>query len=355
MNNTSKKIVLMTADLGPGGTERVVSILANKFVENYSVDVCIICLVQGEVFYQINPKVKILRPSFNYRNYPKFISYLITFFYVRKKLKVLNPTSILYFGGRYNSLCILASLGLTVKTYISERSKPGISYGFFIDFLNMIFYPLADGLIVQTKQANDFFTKHLKIKRIKVIGNPVPDLYDPAIERRNVILNVGRFIQTKNQQLLIDIFDEINPVAWELWFVGQGPMLNFCKEKASNFLSGKRIVFLDKISNVKEIYNSAKVFAFTSTSEGFPNALAEAMSAGLACISFDCVAGPSELIEDEFNGFLVKNFDTIEFRNKLNILIQSPLIRENFAKNAMATVKRYSENKIVDSFYKFIN
>ncbi len=63
--------------------------------------------------------------------------------------------------------------------------------------------------------------KKIKHKNIAVIGNPIPDLYNPYIEKKNIFLNVGRFIASKNQLLLIDIFDEINPGNWKLWFVGE--------------------------------------------------------------------------------------------------------------------------------------
>ncbi len=118
---------------------------------------------------------------------------------------------------------------------------------------------------------------------------------------------MGRFISSKQQSLLINIFDTIDDNNWKLIFLGDGPKLQELKSKAKTKKSFGRIIFEGNVSNVDEYYAKSKIFAFTSNSEGFPNALAEAMSAGCACISFDCIAGPSDLIKDEINGYLIDN------------------------------------------------
>ena len=52
----------------------------------------------------------------------------------------------------------------------------------------------------------------------------------------------------------------------------------------------------------------SEIFVLPSFYEGFPNALIEAMSVPLACISSDCVAGPGDIIEDGVNGLLVETW-----------------------------------------------
>ena len=74
-------------------------------------------------------------------------------------------------------------------------------------------------------------------------------------------------------------------------------------------------VFLEgKQADVETYYFKSKVFAFTSSSEGFPNVIGEAMSARLPVIAFDCIAGPSEMIKDNENGFLIPLFNFGQFR-----------------------------------------
>lgn len=350
------KVALITSDLSSGGSERVVSILANNFALNKNIEVHLIFLIQGEIFYDLNSNVNLHIPKFHYKNHSKIFSYVKTFFYLRSKLKQISPSSYLCFGGRYNSLSIMAGLYLNTKSYISDRSQPGISYGKFIDILNKIFYPFAYGIIAQTNKAKQFYLDNNIHNNIKVIGNPIPFLQDSSMIRKNIILNVGRFVHTKNQQVLIDIFDELNLNDWELWFVGDGPLLQSTIDNAKHLKSGSKIKFLGNIKDVKSVLNLAKIFAFTSTSEGFPNALGEALSAGLVCISFDCNAGPAELIDDEVNGCLISDFDKEMYKLKLqNLTSNYTTYFYSFVPKSQEKIKKlYSEEFIIKEYLYFL-
>ena len=315
------RIVLVTADLSPGGAERVMVTLADNFAQRQNLEIHLVCLIRGNLFYSLHPKVLLHLPGFNYKSYPKLVAYIKAFFYLRKKLKDIKPTSYLSFGGRYNSLCILAGIGLKSKSFVSDRSRPGISYGRLFDILNRFIYPYSKGIVAQTSKAKQYHLSQFQHNNIRIIGNPITDFYDSSLQRRNVILNVGRFIRSKNQQFLIDVFDEIDPDDWELWLAGEGPFLEACMKHSKLLKSANKIKFLGNVKDVKAIYNSSRIFAFTSTSEGFPNALGEALSAGLVCISFDCNAGPSDMIEDGVNGFLIQEFDRVKFSQKLLELV----------------------------------
>jgi glycosyltransferase involved in cell wall biosynthesis len=106
--------------------------------------------------------------------------------------------------------------------------------------------------------------------------------------------------------------------------------------------------------NVEAYYLKSKIFAFTSSSEGFPNVIGEAMSAGLPVIAFDCIAGPAELIQDSENGFLVPLFDYDLFREKLELLMDNEHLREKFGGAAARSINRFSVDSIGHKFYSFL-
>lgn len=349
-----KKVCLVMPGLGGGGAERVMSILANEFVKNNDLEVHLVLFSKNEIFYDLNEKVQVHSVKFNYKNYPSWVYIPKIFLFLRSALKKIKPNSLLSFNGKFNSFVLLASLWLGINCYVSDRSRPGIKYGFFADFFNPIMYRYAKGIIAQTSQSKKFSFKRTGHKNIIVIPNPIENNYNSEIKKKNIILNVGRFIKSKQQELLIDLFMEINPPGWTLEFVGDGNQLFKCKKKVEEKGFADKIVFHGKQNNIIRFYQESKIFAFTSVSEGFPNALAEAMSAGCACISFNCDAGPADLIDHNVNGFLIEKDAVDQYKISLEKLIKSTKLTEEFSFRSVEKVKPLVSSKISDKYRSFI-
>ena len=103
------------------------------------------------------------------------------------------------------------------------------------------------------------------------------------------------------------------------------------------------------ITNVEEWYQKADIFAFTSSSEGFPNALAEAMACGCACISYDCVAGPADLITHEFNGLLIEMGNQASYIKGLEELTENTVFRKVLQKKARNITEKFKFSQIVQT------
>jgi GalNAc-alpha-(1->4)-GalNAc-alpha-(1->3)-diNAcBac-PP-undecaprenol alpha-1,4-N-acetyl-D-galactosaminyltransferase len=90
------------------------------------------------------------------------------------------------------------------------------------------------------------------------------------------------------------MFKEINDENWKLVIVGGNAknlnLLDGYKETVRKLGLEQKIKLVGAISNVSDYYKKAKVFAFTSSSEGFPNVIGEAMSYGLSVIACDYIA-----------------------------------------------------------------
>ena len=344
-------IVFVISSLTSGGAEKVMAELANQASKTNHVT--LIILSKKERFYQISSRVVVIEPNFTIAEMPRLFFKWRNFWWLRKTLKNLSASSVLTFSGKYNAFVLLSSLGLGKKVFISDRSRPGISYGKFLDVLNPIVYRLSAGIIAQTSQAEQFVYKQTKHKNIQVIPNPIelPKRLDVQT-RENLIINVGRFIESKHQDWMVDYFSEMNPNSWSLSFLGEGKLLervqNYAKQKSDS------IYFEGNVRNMSLWYSRASIFAFTSTSEGFPNSLAEAMAHGCACISFDCVAGPADIIDDGINGFLIPEGNHELFKAKLKELVINKKLRESFGRAAVKKMKKYDSKHISKSYLDFI-
>src|SRR5688500_9342137 len=131
-----KKICLLLPSLSSGGMERVMTEIACYFTTQASNHVTMVVMTKGKAFYQIPDNVGIVQPNLVHDHYPRPVFTLKTLLFVRKALKRLRPDVILSFGGKYNSFVLIASFGLGLRVFISDRSRPGISYGKFLDRVN---------------------------------------------------------------------------------------------------------------------------------------------------------------------------------------------------------------------------
>jgi glycosyltransferase involved in cell wall biosynthesis len=114
--------------------------------------------------------------------------------------------------------------------------------------------------------------------------------------------------------------------------------------RAFDWLAGKQ-------SKVDAFYLSSEIFAFTSSSEGFPNVIGEAMSAGLPVVAVDCVAGPAEMIVPDQTGYLVPLFDYPQFQEKLARLMRDPALRKKFADNGRQKIREFDARQIGDRYF----
>ena len=353
------KIACIIHSLGIGGMERVMSILINNFIERENVNIAVLLIGRDRVVeFKLNDKVEIYKPGFEFNNDNRTFSTLKTMFFIRKTIKTIQPDTVLSFGEIWNNLVLLSLKNIDVPIYISDRSEPNKDLGALHNFLRNKLYPSAEGIIAQTAHAAELAKKNHRNTNISVIGNPIRDLKLPDVEKDNIVLTVGRLIPTKHVDQLINVFNDIPKINWKLHIVGgdynKMKLLNQYKKQVSKLGLDSRVEFFGQQKNVEKYYAKSKIFAFMSTSEGFSNALGEAMRSGCACIAFDCNASSSDMIEDGINGFLVPSGEYMLFKEKLTLLMNDRSLREEFGQKAKQKMKIFQADKVSSKFFQVL-
>ncbi|MBB3185984.1 glycosyltransferase [Microbacter margulisiae] len=356
LTDSKKTICCVIPSLHAGGMERVMSELVNYLSGKDYLKCYLINLSNKENFYKLNKNVKEIRPEFYNNN--KFLYTLKSLLYLRNSLKRTKPYAVLSFGETYNTFTLIAAFGLGLNIFVSDRSKPDKDWGLVQNNLRKIFYPKAKGIIAQTTYAKKFIEKEIGHKNIRVIPNPIDlskfNSEGKITERKNIVITVGRLIHSKRIDILIDAFSKTNNHQWKLCIVGDGPVRKLLEKQAFALGMIDDVVFLGNKSEIHEMYAQAKIFAFTSYSEGFPNAILEAMASGLPAIAFNCIAGPADLIDNGKNGFLVDLGDTNTFCEKLIELMNNETMIEQFSGIAKNKAFNYEMNKIGDEYLNFL-
>lgn len=350
------KITFIIYSLEAGGAERVVSILANFFSKKHDVEIFVFS--EAPVFYKLSPKVRIkaiqykkaknlplkrLRDSFSR------ISALKKLFIERKSHIIISFTTVI------NLYSIIANIFLNKKLIISERVDPKAhKLSAKIVYLRNLLYPLADKLVVQNHVQYRYFIKKLKKNKLVIINNPVEKIVpNSLIDEKVHIVNIGRLAEQKNHFALMDAFINANLMC-NLYILGDGPMKSNIEEYIIKNNMQHRIHLVGLQKDVYKYLKPNWIFASTSNYEGYPNALIEAMNAGLACIHYDCPSGIDEIVENEVNGYLIPMDEYSMFSSKLKELFFDKHKRNLFGSNARKSVQKLLINNIAKQWLKII-
>ena len=111
-----------------------------------------------------------------------------------------------------------------------------------------------------------------------------------------------------------------------------------------------RIHFIGFHKDMDNIMKQHSVFCLCSRHEGFPNVLSEALSMGMAVVSFDIVTGPREIIIDGLDGVIVENQNVDALTVGLRKLLSDENQRKAFGLKAVENIKRFSPSGIIDKW-----
>ena len=348
-----------------GGIERSLSTVAN-YLNSVKVEVHFITLFPFEDFFELNNNIFVYKPDLVFeKKQNSKINNLLYYFRmlspvkgrIASKIKLIKPDVVVSYGDWFPHLVMLG-LKNTYPFVYSNRSNPNIRYPTLIEFVRWLAYKLTPpaGIIAQTSHAKARKQRILGDKiPIKIVPNPISFFDTPSLEKKEWIISVGRLHKEKGIIRLIEAYSAIKKQDWKLVLVGNGihekDIKDFVKSKGIE----DSVIFMGKVKDVTSVLLQSKIFVLASHNEGFPNALLEACSLGIPSISFDIVAGPSDIVENEKNGILLRDGDINGLTIAIDRLIDDEELRNRLGSNAKNSSRQFDINLIGESIHSFLN
>lgn len=347
-----KKIVFFTGSMGRGGAERVISILAEKYVLNgWSVKVGMLLhsiidykLIQGVEVVDLSDKRGINKGLFS------------TLYRIRRFIKKEKPDVVVTFMAQNCLLVGISTIGINFRSIMSERIDPAqVKRGILFRIILNKIYQKADIVIFQTKRARSYFNKKIQ-KNSVIIGNPIRVSCNVEGEIKKYIITAGRLEKQKNHKMLINAFYKFHHRYPEyiLYIYGEGKLRAELETQIRELDMTEVVKLPGNSKTIHEKMARAEMFILSSDFEGLSNALLEAMMIGLPCISTNC-AGSDEVIDDGKNGLLIPVKDENALLEAMEKLAINKQLANELGKNARKSIlKKYSEENIIYQWEKVI-
>ena len=343
------KIVYITIDAyGQGGVARMLSIKTAVLTQKYKHQVAIISSSFLDTpFYAYDPLVSIKPLLFP----PKLgVKALFYFKKLKNEIKLLNPDVIVVCdNGIKGYLTCFLSLNVPVIFEchsidiipVLDRSKHRLSIKhFLLKKLVNVAIKRVDKLVVLSQAQADF----LGFKNAVIVPNPVwssPMAKAPL--NSNKVIAVGRLIESKGYERMIRIWKTIYEIYpnWTLDIYGDGSQKRHLIDVVSKYKLSGAVSFKESDSNIEQMFFQYAFMLHASYYESFALVIMEAMSFGLPVIAFDCPVGPRNIINNNNDGFLIKDFDDEAFVAKIKLLINDVSLRQDLGAKAYENIKRF--------------
>ncbi|MCU1295116.1 MAG: glycosyl transferase, group 1 [Bryobacterales bacterium] len=336
-------LLLMVRELGLGGIERDVTKLALRIDRSRFTPLVATYKPEGPRYEELRTAgVPVLHLNFPSLLSPQAIAAAAQFAaFVRKhRIKIVHafdPISV--FGvplARLLRVPVVLSSQLGHRELHDPRTRKQLSY---VD-------RWSDAVVVNCEALRTHLTTSYSVpaSHIELCYNgvetkefyPAPAVRPAFLEGAPLVIGAVCVLRPeKGLDLLQNAFASVRHLVpgAKLLIVGNGPELGRLQANAEKLGLGPDCIFLPAIASVAPILRSIDIFASTSHSEAFSNALLEAMACG-CCVVGSRVGGTPELIGENVRGLLFSKGDSEDLADKLSSLIRDPDLRHTFAARA---------------------
>lgn len=357
------KLLLLTTDVNiVGGIENVISQLTNFFVKEYGYEIEIMSLYGNPNMtphFNFDSRIKLSFANLKTQTMKNKLDEITKDLKLKKeilnRIKNKDFDIIMTFHYPISISVILNKKYISGKIIVTEHSDYHHGIGRLDMIKRKITYRKADKVVVLNEHNKKIYKNFLD--NVEVIGNPRPFTSEKiSSQKNNRIITAGRLEYEKGFDRIIEIFNDsfIRDSNWRLDIYGDGRQ----KEELIKMIEKYDLEDIIKIhpftNKIKEEFLKSCIYVLPSRTEAFSVVLLEAMECGLPCVSFD-LSGPREIIKNGEDGFIVKENNNNDFREKLKILMSNHELRDLYSKNAKENVKRFDIKNIAIKWEELFN
>lgn len=324
-----KKVCIAIHGLAHAGAERVAASWAN-YLARHGHAVSVIVYGQNEERYDLEESVK-LCPIADTREAYFQLSKLQQLRGIRRRIRQEKPQILISFLPKMQINMMLATLGLPLKRIETVRNNPWMDKDVEGKrFLWDLCFRRSHRIIVQTQEQATYFPRKLQ-KKCLVIPNPISPAFldiqkQYSGQTPHRFVAVARINDQKNYPMMVRAFTEATREAphctLDIYGAGVPETQQQLRELICRLGMEERIHLQGWRKDIGEVLTSYDAFFMSSDYEGMPNALAEAMAAGLVCLSTDCKTGPKDMIDPGKTGFLAKTGDQESFTQGIRAILE---------------------------------
>ncbi len=270
-----------------------------------------------------------------------------TLFFSDRTISVVKSISLMKKKAKFIPIIHSVHLRNPEQPIASEITSP---YQGIFEYLDNV-----SAIVASTKQQAMEFNQRLPEK---VKAYPIPVGYLEKVQtipfgKRNPfkLVCMARYYSEKQLMHQIKIVEELLPnyPKMELHLFGYGDSTNNFKEEKElkryveeNHLEN-HVFFRGYLTDLEFEYNSAGAMLLTSKIEGFCLSLLEAIEHGLPVLAYDIRYGPSEMIEEGTNGYLIEKDNIKQMKEKLDYLLSHPELQIKMSNNAYEVAKKFDK------------
>jgi len=349
-----KKIGFIINSLQIGGAERLLVDIINNLPKDYKVYLVLLSKKNNRLLDEINENINIhiLGDKGNF----------ISIINLRKYLKKKGIRTVFSHLERSNKIALIASIFTktlvfpvvhSIDMYPNNNAREKLSY-----FVAKKLYEIIPKKIVAISEGvKNYLEKEMSLQNnIVLIKNGI-DFSRINLERnitnnKIIFATLGRIVYVKGLDNLFKFLSDKNLINlnWRLKVIGDGPELNSLKEKAISLKIDYKIDFCGPHNNPFKLLSDVNYMLMPSRKEGLPISILETLSIGIPSIVND-VGSLSKIIENGYNGYLVKNNN--EWVNKIKCIMKIENAEYNkLCSNAIKSVEEYKIDKCIEKYIK---